>query len=110
MQYRSHGLCFAFTPKESRIPLTVIIGLAMGIRSNAGIFSVLNGVLLRPLPYKNADRLTLLIGNVQRKERRGGSFPDYRDWKQQSRAPGNPVLNPPARPGRFHFRQGGKFT
>jgi hypothetical protein len=74
--------------KNPGFSLTVILVLALGIGSNVGLFSVLNGVLLRPLPYKDPERLMLLIGNVQRisVERRGGSFPDYRDWKEQNRS------------------------
>lgn len=62
--------------------------LALGIGANAAIFSMVNAVMLRPLPYRQPDRLVELWGNVRRArvERRGTSFPDYRDWKQQSQS------------------------
>ena len=72
--------------RNAGFSLTVILVLGLGIGSNAGIFSVLNGVLLRPLPYADPERLMLLIGNIQRNiiERRGASLPDYLDWKEQN--------------------------
>ena len=68
--------------------VTVIVLLALGIGGNVAIFSIVNAVLLRPLPYVDPDGLVLLWGNVQRTvvERRGASAPDYLDWKQQNRS------------------------
>ncbi|HKV26012.1 MAG TPA: ABC transporter permease [Candidatus Acidoferrum sp.] len=46
--------------------LTVILTLALGIGATTGVFSLVEGILLRPLPFKNADRLILLgdhLGN-----------------------------------------------
>jgi putative ABC transport system permease protein len=63
-----------------------ILVLALGIGSVTGIFSLLNAVILRGLPFPSPERLVLLWGNVQRQkiERRGNSYPDYLDWKAQS--------------------------
>src|SRR5215468_9106917 len=63
-----------------------ILVLALGIGSATGIFSLLNAVILRGLPFPSPERLVLLWGNVQRQkiERRGNSYPDYLDWKAQS--------------------------
>src|SRR5207249_1083386 len=57
------------------------LGLAIG--SNTAVFSVVNGVLLRPLPYGAADRLYLLWEKNQRGEYRLASYPTFLDWRAQ---------------------------
>src|SRR5215469_12131941 len=65
-----------------------VLTLALGIGANTAIFSVVDAALLRPMPYPDPGRLTLLWGNVKRVrvERRGASYPDYQDWRDQSRS------------------------
>ena len=69
--------------------LAAVLALALGIGANTAMFSLVNAVLLRSLPYQNPDRLVLLWGNVLREhglERRGASVPDFLDWRNQSRS------------------------
>src|SRR4029450_5629455 len=69
--------------------LTAILVLALGIGANVAIYSLVYSVFVRGLPYPDSDRLVMLIGNVQRAtgvERRGGSYPDFLDWRAQSTA------------------------
>lgn len=65
-----------------------IATLALGIGANTAVFSLVHAVVLQPLPYKDPAQLVILWGNVDRGtiERRGTSYPDYLDWKAQSRS------------------------
>ncbi len=59
--------------------------LAIAIGANTAIFSVVHGVLLRPLPYPHADRLVRIYSTHPERGGRGSnSIPDYLDWKQRS--------------------------
>jgi predicted permease len=72
--------------KTPGFTLAALITLALGIGANTAIFSLVNGALLRSLPYAEPQSLVVLWGNVQRQvvERRGASFPDFLDWRAQS--------------------------
>src|SRR5437588_12947146 len=62
------------------------ITIALGVGACTAIFSVVNAVLLRPLPYADAQRLVLLWGELRARNVQDWPFapPDFRDLKLQS--------------------------
>jgi putative ABC transport system permease protein len=63
-----------------------IITLTLGIGANTAIFSVVNAVLLRPLPYADADRIVWLWDTIPQLPTAPTSLPEFLDWKEQSRS------------------------
>ena len=68
--------------------LTAILTLALGVGATTAIFSVVNAVVLRPLPYQGPDRVVGIMNLWTRTGARGNtvSGPDFLDWKAQSQS------------------------
>ena len=64
----------------------VVLTLGIAIGANTAIFSVVNAVLLRPLPFPNGDRLTFLYAQNPDKTlpRFGVSYADFLDWRKDT--------------------------
>jgi putative ABC transport system permease protein len=73
--------------KSPGFTATAVLTLAVGIGATTALFSVINSVLLRPLPFPNADRLTVIweTNAPQGVKREGPAGPNFYDWREQSR-------------------------
>ncbi len=66
--------------------LVAVLTFALGIGVNTAVFSVFNGVLLRPLPYPEPDRIAMIWMDNRRQGIKEDitSYPTYRDWRRES--------------------------
>ncbi len=74
--------------KSPGFAAVAILTLALGIGANTAIFSVIQGVLLRPLPFRHPDRLFAVWAESPEEQlvKTGASGPDFQDYKEQSRS------------------------
>ena len=70
--------------KAPGFTLVVIITLALGIGANTAIFSVVENVVLAPLPYAQPDRLVMLYEKNYHASRMGIAYADFQDWRRDA--------------------------
>jgi len=72
--------------KNPAFTAVAMLALALGIGANTAIFSVVNGVLLRPLAYPDPDRLLTIFETTSEFSQASVAYPNYLDWRRESRS------------------------
>jgi putative ABC transport system permease protein len=71
--------------KHPGFTLVIVGTLALGIGANTALFSIINSVVLRPLPFADAHRLVFLAERWTDVERASIAYPNFLDWREQQR-------------------------
>ncbi len=72
--------------RDRAFTLIAVVTLAVGIGANTSMFSVINAILLRPLPYYEADRLVWLSEQHEEIATRWISYPNLLDWRERNQS------------------------
>lgn len=70
--------------KSPALTAVVVITIALGVGANTALFSVVNGVLLNPLPYPDPEQLITLHESKANFETGSISYPNFRDWQKDN--------------------------
>src|ERR1051325_7093728 len=72
--------------KNAGFTTVAVLTLTLGIGANTALFSVVNGVLLNPLPYPHSEQLVAVFGNVHGDNPGPVSYPNFLDWQRQTQS------------------------
>ena len=67
------------------VTIVILLALGIGIGINSAIFSVVNGVLIRPLPFKSPERTMFISESNRQIPEMAVSYPNFLDWREQAR-------------------------
>ncbi|HET6176802.1 MAG TPA: ABC transporter permease [Candidatus Sulfotelmatobacter sp.] len=87
METLRQDLCYGFRVlvRNPGFTAVAVLTLALGIGANTALFSVINGVLLSPLPFPNSDQLVALHENKPNFEGGSVSYTNFKDWQKDNR-------------------------
>ena len=77
---------FRLVRKRPGMSLLVLAALALGIGVNCAVFSVVNAVLLRPVPLAHPEQIVFVYAKSQQSSTLSVSYPEFKDWQEQSRS------------------------
>src|SRR5438477_3416601 len=74
--------------RERGFTIVVVLALALGIGANTTVFTLVNAVLFRGLPFPDSNRIVVVQCSQpsEGRDRTGVSYPDYRDWRKQAKS------------------------
>src|SRR5262245_9455652 len=71
--------------KSPGFTLVAVLTLTLGVGANTAIFSIVNAVLIRPLPFPDADRVMGVWAHTDTARQLGVSYPEFADWREGNR-------------------------
>ena len=71
--------------KDRGFTAVAVLALGLGIGVNATVFTFVNAVLIRGLPFDDPDRIVVVVSRDARNRDRGASWADFEDWRRATR-------------------------
>src|SRR4051794_8549713 len=85
MIWHDFRIAFRTLLRSRGLAVTAVATLALSIGMTTSVFSIVNAVLLRPLPYRDAERLAVIWSAFSDSGRGPVSFDDFEDWRRNSK-------------------------